>query len=203
MFPDSGRTCPVCRHFTARWGRLLPEPVPSGRVHSLPDAEAPASGAPDRTEMGSMPCHPFRLLCLENGTTRFSEDERATALPRPRAPFGVCYSGPAPTLEGLKHLAASPGTGHHTGSSTASRIRIHRQFRDHVAQPGYYGRSYADTCSLPSEPQFPRGNEPRDFWGTKPEGPPYPLSGVLRGSAPSSRKFSRKHSHTTGCAFHS
>ena len=104
-----------------------------------------------------MPCHPFRLLCLENGTTRFSEDERATALPRTRAPFGVCYSGPAPTLEGLNHLAASPGTGHHTGSSTASRIRIHRQFRDHVAQPGYYGRSYADTCSLPSKPQFPQG----------------------------------------------
>ena len=203
MIPESGRTYPVCRHSTARWRRLLPEPVPSGRVHSLPDAEVPFRDPPDRTEMGLTPCRPFRLLFSRTappGSLRTSARLPCHALVHLSA---SATSGPAPTLEGLKHLAVSPGTGHHAGSSTASRIRIHRQFRDHVAQPGYYGRSYADTRSLPSKPQFPRGMTPRDFWGTKPEGPPYPLSGVFRGSAPSSRKFSRKHSRTTGCAFHS
>ena len=68
------------------------------------------------------------------------------------------YSGPAPTLEDLKHLAAWPGTGYHPGPSRASRISAALDALGHVAEPVCYGRSYADTCSPSGGPQSPRGS---------------------------------------------
>jgi len=154
----AGRTSPVCRRSAAKGDAPLPKRVPFSRVH-FPSGRRgrPNAGRPlDQTEMGSMPCRPFRLPSsspVPPGTLGTSARLPCRLLAGSRE--SRCYLGPAPTLEDFNHLAASPGTGDQPGSSSASRIRIHRQSRDHVAQPGYYGQISVGTCSPPGEPQSP------------------------------------------------
>ena len=84
---------------------------------------------------------------------------------------------------------AEPGTGHHPGRHSASRISAGLRPIGHVAS-GCYPARHHRTSQAPARAQFPRAARQvavllRDFSRPKREAPAYPPTMVFRSSAPS------------------